>query len=163
MDFSACGTGISAPRGRVIERCEGRRDREDGAQCSVRDTQYGGQGSKAQGGARAAIIFDGRCCGCGNEGRQGRDQKEEVDKEALSEWRRDEVEGAVMRLTCSKNGLGHMGALRSVYWVQAAWKRDRKCRVSGMWTQRGPRRGQPEWQGRYEGDQAKNMRKCSRT
>ena len=49
-DFLACGK-------RVSEGCEGRRDREDGAQCSVRDAEHGGQGFKVQGGARAGIFF----------------------------------------------------------------------------------------------------------
>ena len=34
-------------------------DREDGAQCSVWDAKHGGQGCKAQGSARAAILFGG--------------------------------------------------------------------------------------------------------
>ena len=94
----------------------------------MRDAEHGGKGCKVQGGTRAAILFDGCCCGCAMRGggKLGRDQKEEADKEALSEWRRDGAEGTVMQLTCSKNGLGH-GGVAAVGALGTGRLEPRKC------------------------------------
>ena len=72
------------------EGCEGRTNLDDRAQCSTRDAKHGGQGCKAQGGTRAAILFDGLAAVA--VARKG-GRKEETDSKTLSEWRRDGAEG----------------------------------------------------------------------